>query len=417
MRKLYLVLFAGILVTVLSVPVKAADIKFFGDYYARGQWASNYSLSDDPAANSQARRTIGQRFRLYTVFQVQEGLKLTTRFDAMEKFWGQDAAIGTPNPTSGTGTNVENNISWERAFVTFNLGPGFFDVGYQAEGYWSPIAFGNTTGSGPAIRYTAPFGPVTLSAYWENLKESEIDPVTYQPADWDRYALQGTYKWKTGQAGLQAIWEHYESKGGETLNFAWNNFTLPGGAAASFNVYELSPFFQAKLGPVDLEGKLYWTIGTIDPKGAGNDIDVDGLSAYLNAKVNIGPAYIGAMGAYIKGDDPNDSDLTLSHGGGQDWDPTLMLGNDRFSKWQGGRYAANMGWGTDGAGVPFRGGWNETNVWIYQGYVGLNPIPKLALKASFTYMAQDERQTAAYRDKHLGNEFDITAAYKIYPNL
>lgn len=417
MKKLLLVLFAVGLIAAFSMPAVAADVKFFGDYYAVGYWTKNYSLSDDPADNSQSRGTIGQRLRINTIFQVAEGLKLTTRFDAMERIWGQDAAIGTPNPTSGVGSNQENNISWERAFVTFNLGPGFFDVGYQAEGYWSPIAFGNTTGSGPVIRYTAPVGPVTLSAYWENLKESQVNPVIYGPADWDRLGLQATFKWKSGQAGIQGIWEHYETNGGETLNFAWNNFTLPAGFAANFSVYEVSPFVQAKLGPVDLEGKLYWTIGTIEPKTGGDDIDVDGLSAYLNAKVNIGPAYVGAMAAYVKGDDPSDSDATLSHGGGQDWDPCLMLGNDRFSKYQGGRYANTMGWGTDGTGVPFRGGWNETNVWIYQGYVGLNPIPKLALKASFTYMAQDERQTAAYRDKHLGNELDITAAYKIYPNL
>ena len=60
---------------------------------------------------------------------------------------------------------------------------------------------------------------------------------------------------------------------------------------------------------------------------------------------------------------------------------------------------------------------NEKNVWIYQGYVGVNPIPKLALKASYTYMKADESQPAGYRDQHLGNELDITAAYKIYPNL
>ncbi len=419
MKKLLLVLFAVGLIAAFSMPAVAADVKFFGDYYAVGYWSSNYSLADDPtgAINSQSRGTIGQRLRINTVFQVAEGLKLTTRFDALERMWGQDAAIGTPNPTSGVGSNAENNISWERAFVTFNLGPGFFDVGYQAEGYWSPIAFGNTTGSGAAIRYTAPVGPVTLGAFWENLKEAQIDPTVYGPADWDRVGLQATFKWKSGQAGIQGIWEHYETKAtGETFNVVWTNtsFAVPG----KLNLYEVSPFVQAKLGPVDLEGKLYWTKGTYEVTATGNDIDFDGLSAYLNAKVNIGPAYVGLMGAWVKGDDGSDpNDRTISHGGGQDWDPTLMLGNDRFSKYQGGRYTNLIGWGT-GSPVPFRGGWNEENVWIYQGYVGLNPIPKLALKASFTYMKQDEvLASTPGRDDHLGNEFDITAAYKIYPNL
>lgn len=414
MKKLFLLLFSVFFVVAFSMPVVAADVKFFGDYYAAGYLTKNYSLSDDPADNSQSRGTIGQRLRIHTLFQVAEGLKLTTRFDALERLWGQEPTIGTVNPTSGTGSNGENNISWERAFVTFNLGPGFFDVGYQAEGYWSPIAFGNTTGSGPAIRYTAPVGPVTLSAYWEKLKESQLNPVTYGPADWDRVGLQGTFKWKSGQAGIQGIWEHYENNAPETLNVVWTNWAP--GFAGKLNLYEVSPFVQAKLGPVDLEGKLYWTKGSFENTATGADTDVDGLSAYLNAKVNIGPAYVGAMAAYVKGDDPTDSDRTLSHGGGQDWDPCLMLGNDRYSKWQGGRYTNNMGWGTVAGGVPFRSGWNEENVWIYQGYVGLNPIPKLALKASFTYMKQDETQVAG-TDDHIGNELDITAAYKIYPNL
>jgi len=416
MKKLFLLLFVVCFVAAFSMPAVAADVKFFGDYYIAGYWTKNYSLSDDPADNSQSRGNIGQRLRINTIFQVADGLKLTTRFDVMERMWGQDAAIGTPNPTpAGVGNNPEQNISWERAYVTFNLGPGFFDVGYQAEGYWSPIAFGNTTGSGPVIRYTLPIGPVTVGAFWENLKEAQVDPTVYGPADWDRVGLQGIFKWKSGQAGIQGIWEHYETNlAGQTFNVVWTNTTLanPG----TLNLYEVSPFVQAKLGPVDLEGKLFWTKGTYELKANGSDIDIDGLTIYANGKVNMGSTYVGAMFAWIKGDDPSDSDRTISHGGGQDWDPCLMLGNDRYSRWQGGRYTTNMGWGTVAGGVPFRGGWNEENVWIYQGYVGLNPIPKLALKASFTYMKQDEKQVVGI-DDHLGNELDITAAYKIYPNL
>lgn len=424
MKKLFLVLFAAGLIAAFSMPAVAADVKFFGDYYAAGYWTKNYSLVDDPtgAINTSSRGTIGQRLRINTIFQVTEGLKLTTRFDAMERAWGQDAAMGTPNPTGWhtatppKGTNEENNISWERAFVTFNLGPGFFDVGYQAEGYWSPIAFGNTTGSGPVIRYTAPIGPVTVGVFWENLKEGEFDPAVYGPADWDRLGIQGIFKWNSGQAGLQFAWEHYEARAGETLNIVWTNAVAP--FAGKLNLYEVSPFAQAKFGPVDLEGKLYWSIGTYENSATGADVDIDGLSIYLNGKVNIGPAYVGLMGAWVKGDDGSDpNDLTISHGGGQDWDPTLMLGNDRFSKWQGGRYANLVGFGT-GSPVPFRGGWNEENVWIYQAYAGINPIPKLAVKAAFTYMKLDEIAVGTPgRDDHLGNEFDITAAYKIYPNL
>jgi len=430
MKKLFVVLCTGVILTAFSIPAKGADIKFFGDYYAIGQWASNYSLSDDSSGkNNSSRGTYGQRFRLSTIYQVSEGLKLTTRFDALERAWGQENSIGTPNPVNtypaaapaagsygtGTGVNVENNVSWERAYVTFNLGPGFFDIGYQSDGFWSPIAFGNTSaGSGPMIRYTAPLGPVTLSAYYEKCRETQFDPAVYQAGDWDRYALQGTYKWKSGQAGLQLLWEKYEASKAETYDI-WNTqVAVP--YAARMDYYEISPFFQTKLSIVDLEGKLYWTFGKFTRKdGVGDNQDINGLAAYLNGKVNIGPTYIGAMFAMIQGDDPNTSDVTIAHGGGRDWDPTLMLGNDRFSKWLGGRYAKTIGFGTPSGGLAFRGGWVEQNVWMYQGYAGVKPIPNLELRASFTYMKQD-RELNGYDDE-IGNELDLTAAYKIYPNL
>lgn len=428
MNKWLLVFLAAFFLTVTCIPATAADIKFFGSYYVIGQYASNYSLTDDPSKDSSDRATIAQRLRVGTVFQIADGLKLTTSFDALERAWGQENALGTPNPTAtypstaaagafgtGTGTNVENNISWERAFVTFNLGPGFFDVGYMSDGWWSPIAFGNTGGgAGPMIRYTALFGPVTLSAYYEKGLETQFDPAVYEPGDWNRYALQGTYKWNTGQAGLQLLWERYETDKPET-DYIWNTqISVP--FPSRMDYYEVSPFFQAKLGVVDLEGKLYWSFGQFKPKVGGNDLDIDGLSAYLNGKVNIGPAYIGAMFAYFKGDDPKDSDLTVSHAGGRDWDPTLMIGNDKFSKWLGGRYAKTVGWGTPSGGLTdFRGGWNEQNMWFYQGYAGYKPIPKLELRAAFTYMKRDKNATIP--DDDIGNELDVTASYKIYPNL
>ena len=422
MKKLFLVLFAAVLVMAFSMPAVAADVKFFGDYYAAGYYSSNYSLNDTDTVNNAGRGTFGNRLRINTVFQVAEGLKLTTRFDALERVWGQEAAIGTPNPSTTSATSGgyrdENNIAWERAYVTFNLGPGFFDVGYAAEGYWSPIAFGNTTGSAGLIRYTAPFGPMTLSAYWEKVKEQEFEPTIYNNGDYDRYALQGWYKWKSGLAGLQLLMDKVETNATAfTFRNTTNAISIPAGYKVTY--YEVSPFIQAKFGSFDLEGKMYWTWGEAEAKLGGDDIDIEGLSAYINGKFNFGPAYVGLMFAYIKGDDPNDEDATVSHGGGQDWDPCLILGNDRYAKWQGGRYSSPPGWGSPAGASPFGAGgagtYDEKNAFFYQVYVGYNPIPKLALKAAFTYMKADE--TLAGYDDHIGNELDITAAYKIYPNL
>jgi hypothetical protein len=55
---------------------------------------------------------------------------------------------------------------------------------------------------------------------------------------------------------------------------------------------------------------------------------------------------------------------------------------------------------------------------MWQVFVGMKPVPKLDLKASFT-MAQADKDGAAtgWVSKDYGNELDITATYKIYDNL
>jgi len=450
MKKLLLVLFAAGLIAVFSMPAVAADVKFFGDYYVMGLYESNHSLRDgDVQSDPQKRITaVGQRLRINTVFQVAEGLKLTTRFDAMERMWGKEQAA--PNRTVGGngGTTAspqfveldkaEKNISWERAYVTFNLGPGFFDVGYQADGYWSPIAFGNTTGSGPMIRYTSVMGPMTLSIYAEKGKE-EGDALgqnaVYNNApgaaaylygssgDKNTYALQGTFKWKSGQAGLQLI---YDVSDMMNNNYQWLNPDDPTGGVAFTNAtvkyWEVSPFFQAKLGPVDLEGKLYYDYGKVDYRlktTARPDVDIRGLSYYANGKVNIGPAYVGAFYAYIQGDNDQRAinaagrdKIRMGHNGGQDWDPALILGNDRYTKWTSQYRAPSAGF----AGSPFTAGFEEGNIKFIQGYVGVKPIPTLEIKAAFTN-ARLDYTTNNSNSKDVGNELDITATYKIYPNL
>jgi len=446
MKKLLLVLFAAGLVAAFSMPAVAADVKFFGEYYVYGGYESNYSLkANDPVDAKTKTDAVGQRLRIGSVFQVAEGLKLTARFDAMERIWGQDNVA----PAPGVLDRSEKNISWERAYVTFNLGPGFFDVGYMGDGAWSPIAFGNTTGSGPGVKYTAVFGPATVSAFWFKNSEtttplgagnvvvapstgaySTTGPVTttsgstyaYSAGDRDSYALQGIFKWKDGQAGLSVMYIVDERN---TSNAVWASEDTAGNVTnfvgASSKFWEFSPFFQLKLGPVDLEAKLYYDYGKANFRNPGStDVDIRGLSYYGNGKVNIGPAYIGAMYAYIQGD-PNLSALgtghdtaKVGHNGGQDWDPCLILGNDRYAKWMGGLYKFNQS--GYAAASPFPGfWWQEQNVKVIQGYVGVNPIPTLALKASFTNMRQDYNTYAL--DNNLGNELDITVSYKIYPNL
>ena len=59
-----------------------------------------------------------------------------------------------------------------------------------------------------------------------------------------------------------------------------------------------------------------------------------------------------------------------------------------------------------------------TNAQIAQFFVGVKPIPKLDVRASYAFAQADKDGSSVnWVDKNYGHELDITATYKIYDNL
>ena len=85
MRKVCIFLLSIGLVMAFVLPVSAADVKFSGSYVAQGYYDNNRALLQNGGASVS---NVWQRLRIQTDFRVQEGLMLTTRFDALEKIWG-----------------------------------------------------------------------------------------------------------------------------------------------------------------------------------------------------------------------------------------------------------------------------------------------------------------------------------------
>ena len=86
MKKLLVVLLSLGLIVAFGATASAADVKFGGQYYVVGVYENNRTLSDTDSTYSQ--RLLLTRTRVQTVFQIAEGLTFTTRFDALEKQWG-----------------------------------------------------------------------------------------------------------------------------------------------------------------------------------------------------------------------------------------------------------------------------------------------------------------------------------------
>jgi hypothetical protein len=337
---------------------------------------------------------------------------LNTRFDALERRWGtgkelNNTAVWPGNYGYG---NDDENISFDRVWVSFAVPFGRFDVGRTMTNTSWGTSFGDNDSDTDMIRYVGNFGPWEVAAFTEKIVDSSYNATKTGTAcvgsigptdnDIDNYGIYGKYKWNGGVAGLQVMY----------TNDAFN-YTAVDEYRARYAT--ISPYVQATFGPVFVEAEVNYEYGEAESDLAGNDdVDINAWSAFVHAKGNIGPAYVGAFYAFVSGDDdPDDDDYEAFLGagsaananGGGTFDPCLILWGEKNNKWLGnlGTYAQTDGY--------------MKNAHLFQVYAGYKPMPKLDVKAAVSYAMADAE--AAGQDDEIGIEADLTASYKIYDNL
>jgi len=409
MKKFLVVLLSLGLIVAFSATASAVDVKFGGQYYLVGTyWANSGAVKTDDATS---RAFFYTRTRIQPVFTIAEGLTFTVRFDALEKQWGQtnfknvnfsdETLSRKQNPTYEPGRGVQENIEFERAYVTFKTAIGGFQVGYQAADEWG-TAFGDSGTTRPRIAYILPLGPVTtVNAIYEKWYESDT-AVPYgaanrkADADYDTFALAPVFKFKGGDTGL--LFKYY-------ANASQRDATL--GAYRS-KIYQISPYAKATFGPVYVEGEFnYWGGKAAEFDAGGQDKDMSSWTAYAKAQMNLGPAYVGAQFGYATGDDGTDASKTklAPGGGGTSWNPALILMYDDLGSWCGGGATSNP------TGVTSK----KLNMMLAQAFGGFKVTPKFELFGAVTWAKVNEKKT--FVDDKLGWEIDLTATYKIYNNL
>ena len=431
MKKLLVVLLSLGLFAAFSIPAFAVDVKISGEYRIRGWYDNNPSMLDKNTAITGVKQSsvafFDQRLRVQTELQIAEGLTLTTRFDALEKKWG-DTTAGTgtynnaglgPGPAFGgvaggdsEGRSVtasslqQENIEFERAYLTFRTPIGLWMVGYQNFSTWGPDT-GNSSITRPGIKYIVPIGNLMIVAAIEKGLETSVGTNlgTWSDADANIYDLGAIYKFKGGDAGI--MFQHVENSSTRTLPAVP---TVTGPYKLQFTV--ANPYVRATSGPVffEAEAAYYWGSAKMDQTVTGvPDQDVEEFAFFGHARVNLAPIYLGGYFGFATGDDPNTKDK--SEGGwlkttkaGRDFMPCLMLFNDDYAtQFAGAKGVASLGSYMD-------------NMYFYQVYVGAKPTDKLDIKASYTY-ATAEKAPKGYVSKKFGQEIDLTASYKIYDNL
>ena len=417
MKKLWLVLLSLGLVMAFSVSAFAVDVKVSGEYYAAGLYLDKTHVMDNNPGYYEANSSafFFQRLRVGTDFVVSPCLKLVTRFDAMERIWGgQRSTTGTTPAVDSAGTREENeNIAVDWAYINYVAPVGTFDVGYMNSGATGTI-FGNSAVPAGRIKYYSPLikGAININAditkSTDNSYSAVNDTAEWTDADKDGYAIEGVYNFRndkaSGKAAFKIAYTRDATKRVSVDEYKSTYFTF-------------TPWAIAKIGPVTLQAEINWATGDYrdyDTATPG-DVDLDNLSAFVDATATFAPIYVGATVAYVSGDDPDTEDKkeggTLK--GGYDWNPCLIMFNyyDTYN-WVGAIS------GYDGSVV--NGG--MSNAWFFQGRVGVRPTPQLDINLAIAYATADEKPDPdktgiTFDNGDYGTEVDLTGTYKITNNL
>ena len=446
MKRFWLVMLSLGLVLAFSASAMAVDVKFSGSYYAAGMYLDKTSLRNtNDGSDNVSTAFYYQRLRVQTDFIVSPGLKLVTRFDAMERVWG--AARTTPaTATSATtagggdskGTTAESeNIAFDVAYVQWQSPIGFVMVGYIPDGKWGTV-FGDNDSSIAKIQFVTQVGPVMMSLYTAKSEDNSSTAKvasTRTDLDYDKYVATITYTVNkdiaVGLLGLFYNSKQYKQSGAVGLSTYAPTFS---DAAASSKIYGLNPYAKAKFGPVAVEAEALYVFGksSYEDTAISRDVTLGMLNAYASATVDLGMFYFGGTVAYLSGDDPSTTDKWEGGqvGGGWDWNPTLILFNHDRTWWAGplkgynSAYAGAQSGGDSQSGLFGAAG--MVNAWFGQGVIGVRPIPALDINASLSYAAADQKPAAIvgfttsdprYLNAAYGWEVDITGTYKITNNL
>ncbi len=436
MKKIWLVLLSLGLIMVFGASAFAVDVNVSGSYYVGGLYLNKVAVADNGSSPDPSTAFFYQRLRVETDFIVSPGLKLITRFDALERVWGGARSA----PTSGSltpvsslavdsaGTVAENeNIAFDWAYIDYTSPIGTFDVGYQEVGSTGTV-FGNSTTPGGRIKYTSlPLGPFIIKADITKVADNSYyynNPVSYTNADDNQYGLEGIYQWKDGKAGMKIQFNDYADPE--------QNSTPSSEYAKKYFVF--TPYVIAKIGPVNVQAEVNYATGKYkqyDSNSGNTDVSISNLTAFLDATAQLAPFYVGGTLAYVSGNDPNNTTQqtggTLN--GGTDWNPCLILFSYYdLTNWVGPVY----GYNSTAPTAPGKAGTSMvdgpmSNAWFFQGRVGVKPISDLDIMLSISYAEVDKEPTANGKPSSstnplfvggtYGTEVDLTGNYKITNNL
>ena len=460
MKKFWIVLISLAMVAAFCMPASAVDVKFSGSYYIAGDYYSDVNVVDDGeylgaytyetapySVNTANGEIIGtdatghgyggdtstaffrQRLRVQTEFVVSPGLSLITRFDALEKIWGDQQWTGSRSPyasrahmiDSDATSKEQENIEFEQVYIQYMSKVGLWWIGLAPHDFWG-TTFGDSTQTEALIQWILPLnqnwiiGAKYFKHYENNYNLFGGNTNSASDADDSAYVGVGIFKTQDIEAGLKVAYRNL-SQNRDSADYSG----IP--PYTKIDGWLITPYFKGQFGPVNVQTELEYWNGEVNLEGNGifpnysaigmdatDSIDMEFWSFYLDAKVDIGPAYVGGRFIYVSGDDRSSGDKFEGSDfldnrafemcwGGIDLKQTLILWNEDVTNWVGDAFDL-------GPGIK-----NAQFYQIYGGYTWKD----FSFTGALAYAKADE--TYRNQDDEYGYELDVTASYKITNNL
>lgn len=403
MKKFMILALALVATFMFVVPAMAVDVEFSGHYRVRGFWTDNMELNKD---ESESDAAFDHRIRIKPVFKITDNITLTTRFDGQDnRAWGDDTGV---TGTRGSGTTSKEDFGLERVYADINLDTVTLRVGRMAAGFCG-ISYCDSEGDADRIKVILnDIDPFYLDFTYQKTEENDYQGDEADE-DFDAYYLHGFYTSETLFAGL--LWGYYDDAGSsETLTAAETIAGVPSTYKANYWLY--NPYIQGTAGPIAYMAEAQWFTGDYrDYTDSTSDVDYDAWRWIVDLAFNADPGSVGAGWAHSDGRDATEDDYTIADGGGNDWQPFLILTHYYANANLGG--LGNLNQNNNDAGL------DELGFDIYYVYGSYTPMEKLTLSAILGWAYADEDNTTALGkvDDDIGWEFNIGAKYQIMDNL
>jgi hypothetical protein len=451
----------------IAAPASALETKFSGELRMQGFSHDNVNLENDGSTDSYYR----SRFRLKTVFEINDNISVTAQLDALDKYWGQDPYDGgryvKPSLIGGSvipgyyeDPSDRENIEWDTAYATIKTKVGGFLVGRQWNSQWGCFGIGDSTGPVDRILYVLPIENLTFIAYAQKYDEYDEDFVSsISDADNDKYAAMVRYQGEDIEAGLLATFYNFKQfpamrdliplrNGIYHLNTGTPLGSLPPdelGAVVNASIngtpyannaraYIVDPYFVGKFGGFTLKGELIygWGDADFDPN-KGKDLDVDVMTYLLEAGYETGPFAMRGGYWYMSGDDDPTDDKHESFAyiePNRDLDIAFLLTGDND------HYTSDVTNFLGGGIGNFAG--NSQNMACTSQYAGslamagaklfylgfdYKPIDTVTVGLTWANAKADKPPGPDFYnvtqewDDEVGDEFDFKVSWKPWPNL